>query len=133
PSGSRRRHGSELMETAESRVLVYTLAKAGSMFLHELTAEISRRLSVPYYSINDPKLQPEIQRSSWKRFIEEREGPAYFGPIRVGGAEPSVPEGLQTYSVVAHVRDPRDVMTSLFFSLAYSHGRIPGQFDPTDD
>src|SRR5437588_9746725 len=125
--------GGHLMQAAPTRVVVYTVVKAASMFLHQLTTEISRRMRIPYSSINDPALLPKIKAASWKGFIEAHEGPAFFGPIRVGGMEPSLPEHLETYSVIVQVRDPRDVMTSLFFSQVYSHPPVPGVFEPTDD
>jgi len=31
-----------------------------------------------------------------------------------------------------HLRDPRDVITSQFYSLAYSHPPVAGRFNPTD-
>jgi hypothetical protein len=112
-------------------VLVYTVHKAASMFLHRLTAEVAGELDITYYSINYERDSEAIRKLSWKGFLESGNRTGCFGPIRAGAAEPTVPEDLQAYRIILHLRDPRDVLTSLFFSHVYSHAR--GQFNPTDD
>ncbi|MEX2161346.1 MAG: sulfotransferase domain-containing protein [Anaerolineales bacterium] len=44
----------------------------------------------------------------------------YYGPI---GTFRSIP-GMDEYSVILQLRDPRDMLTSLYFSTAYSHAVI---------
>ena len=44
----------------------------------------------------------------------------YYGPI---GTYRGIPN-LENYKIVLQLRDPRDVLTSLFFSTAYSHAII---------
>lgn len=123
-------------------VLIYTIHKAASMFLHLLTQEIADELHLNYYSINsnssdDASFYTEIIESSWNNFIGKKlsqsEQRACFGPIRAGEARPSIPENISDYSVVLHLRDPRDVLTSLFFSHAYSHEVHPEIFNPGED
>lgn len=113
-------------------VLIYTVHKAASMFLHRLTAEIAAELGISYYSINGDQHFDAIKSESWKGFIEDENRAGCFGPIRAGAAEPSIPDDLQSYSVILHLRDPRDVLTSLFYSHVYSHARAPGRFNPSD-
>ncbi|MGB3496296.1 MAG: sulfotransferase domain-containing protein [Elainellaceae cyanobacterium] len=88
--------------------------------------DISTETNVPYYSINKPEFQDTINNSSWKKFIESKPGHGYFGPIRSREAMPIFPEKINEYSVILHLRDPRDVLVSLFFSYTYSHTRGKG-------
>ncbi len=114
------------------QVLIYTVHKAASMFLHRVSSEIAEELDIAYFSINDDAYNAAIRESSWKAFIEKHDRPACFGPIRAGTADPSIPDALNSYRAVLQLRDPRDVLTSLFFSHAYSHARGAGRFNPSD-
>jgi hypothetical protein len=113
-------------------VLLYTVHKAASMFLHRLTDEVAQELEIDYYSINDDKHYETIRQESWKTFIEDEDRTGCFGPIRAGTADPTIPQRLEAYSIVLHLRDPRDVLTSLYFSHTYSHAREPGKFHPSE-
>jgi hypothetical protein len=117
----------------KTRVLIYTTHKAASMFLHQLTTEVTDKLGMNYFSINDERYNDTIKHETWKKFIEDETKEGCFGPIRAGTAEPSIPEDLESYSIVLHLRDPRDVLTSLFFSYTYSHFRNPLRFNPSDE
>jgi hypothetical protein len=104
------------------------------MFLHKLGGSLATELVLDFYSINDKKLYKEIQRMSWKSFIEATAGPSCFGPIRAGEdvALPVYPDRIEEYSVLLHLRDPRDVLTSAYYSHAYNH-RITERFKPSDE
>ncbi len=116
-----------------NRLLIYTVHKAGSSFLHQLTSEIAKRMELPYYSINDPQFFDDIKRKSWRAFILEGGKHGVFGPIRAGAAEPCAVGDRAGDSVILHVRDPRDVLTSLYYSYCYSHIRQSGVFSPSGD
>jgi hypothetical protein len=113
-------------------VLIYTVHKAASMFLHKLTNDLSKHIGFNYYSINKAEYFDQIKSISWKKFIESKPKNSCFGPIRAGTAEPSIPAGLESYSIVLHLRDPRDVLVSLFYTHTYNHPRRPGRFNPSD-
>jgi sulfotransferase family protein len=115
------------------KILIYTVHKAGSMFLHKLTNNIAKELYIDYYSINDNKIHDEIEVYSWNAFIENNLLTGCFGPIRGGEAVPSIPDNLDMYSIAVHMRDPRDVLTSLYYSMTYSHGSREGGFQFTED
>lgn len=113
-------------------VLIYTVHKAGSMFLHKLTIDVAREFGICYYSINNDRYYDEIKQSSWSTFIEDKLKQGCFGPIRAGATEAIFLEALSEYSIILHLRDPRDVLTSLFFSHTYNHPRRKGGFNPDD-
>ncbi|HEB87777.1 MAG TPA: hypothetical protein ENI68_12305 [Gammaproteobacteria bacterium] len=115
-------------------VLIYTVHKAASMFLHKLGADMGKRLELDTYSINNKKYYDQIKNSSWKLFIESTTGPSCFGPIRAGEdvALPVFPDNMEKYSVVLHIRDPRDVLTSAYYSHAYSHV-VTDRFKPSSE
>ncbi|MGF1580493.1 MAG: sulfotransferase domain-containing protein [Gemmataceae bacterium] len=115
------------------RLLIYTVHKAASTFLHQITSKLSREFSFDYYSIHHDQYYAEIKTGSWREFLKTHSRPGTgFGPIRAGAADPCFPDDLATYTVVLHLRDPRDVLTSLYFSQTYSHPRKEGRFNPTD-
>ncbi len=83
-----------------------------------------------YQSIAIDDNYDAVINGSWREFIEQGDRRGCFGPIRFGIAEPTVPTDVQRYSIIAHLRDPRDVLTSLYYSHVYSHG--PRRFDAGD-
>lgn len=90
-----------------------------------------------YFSINNKAAgYQEVKELSWNGFIQkslsQAEKRACFGPIRSQEAMPSIPEGIEDYSVILHLRDPRDVLVSLFFSCAFSHPVNPAIFNPDE-
>ncbi len=113
-------------------VLVYTVHKAASMFLHRLTLDVTRLLNIDYYSINKEEYYDLIKKNGYIFFTDDLNKKGCFGPIR-GGREFSCPKNIETYSIILHLRDPRDVLTSLYFSHAYSHSRKEGRFNPSDE
>lgn len=114
-----------------NHILVYTVHKAGSMFIHRLTADVSARLDLDYHSINGP-LYETIKMQTWKGYIDGIAVPSCFGPIRSGSGIDIFPETLKTCHVGLHLRDPRDVLVSLFYSHTFSHRKQQGGFDPSD-
>ena len=89
------------------------------MFLHHLAHEVTQELAIEHYSINHKKHKTLIREMSWAQFIENQVGIGCFGPIRIGGVDPCIPKDLNVYSIILHLRDPRDVLTSRFFHRTY--------------
>lgn len=115
-------------------VLIYTVHKSASMFLHKLGTNLATRMDFEFYSINDNKYYDQIKNTSWKSFIEAAPRPSCLGPIRAGEdvALPVFPDPIDQYSVILHLRDPRDVLTSAYYSHVYNH-RITERFRPSED
>ncbi len=113
------------------KVLIYTVHKAASMFLHQLASAVSKELGIHHYSINNDHDYDAIMQQSWKNIIEDDANIGCFGPIRALEAMPNIPDNPELYSVILHLRDPRDVITSGFFSWLYSHPRSEGRFNPS--
>ncbi len=115
------------------KILVYTVHKAASMFLHKLSGDAAKAYGINYYSINQDENFERIKKSSWMSFINGvAESSGCFGPIRAGEAEPNIPDDLGAYSSILHLRDPRDVLVSLYFSNVYSHPKAGG-FSVSDE
>ncbi len=117
-------------------ILVYTVHKAASMFLHRISADISDEFAIPHFSPNASDgggIYDQVKRLTWKAFIEDPSRDGCFGPIRAGVADPAIPDDIAAYSVILHLRDPRDVLTSLYYSHVYSHRRKEGRFNPSDE
>ena len=116
-----------------NNILVYTVHKAASTFLNEITLEITNKTGINYYSMNSGKYFHQIKTGSWEKFIEDPSHNGCYGPIRVVAAKPCIPDDLSAYDVIMHVRDPRDAVTSLFASKVYSHPKKEGGFNPSDE
>jgi len=114
-------------------VLVYTLHKTGSTFINKLCDDLCQFLNIDGYSIYNNDNRNKINDTNWKEFIIEKGDKACFYPVRVGRADPSVPDDLSNYSSIAHVRDPRDILVSHYFSKTFSHPRQEGRFNPSDE
>ena len=107
----------------EKNVVVFTVHKAGSMVLHRVLKDICDGNNVRYHSENQPppdKL-PVRKIFEGKDYLAKHHG--CFGPIRF--FLPS--RALREANIVLHLRDPRDVLTSMFFSYCFMHqGPVPG-------
>lgn len=102
----------------EKNVIVFTMHKAGSMVLHRVLKDICDKTSVRYYSENQSSkryMLPVRKIFEGKEFIAKRNG--CFGPVRF--FLPS--RALAEANLLVHLRDPRDVLTSMFFSYCFMH------------
>jgi len=105
-----------LARTASRNVIAYTTHKAGSMVLHRVLKDISELNRIRYYSPNESKTALPFDRIfAGYDFIAKKRG--CFGPIRF-----FVPtKALDDANIVLHLRDPRDVLVSMFYSYCYMH------------
>ena len=97
-------------------IIAYTTHKAGSMVLHRVLKDICELNRIRYYSPNEARSQLPFDRMfAGHDFIAKKRG--CFGPIRF-----FVPtQALDTASIILHLRDPRDVLVSMFYSYCYMH------------
>ena len=97
-------------------IIAYTTHKAGSMVLHRVLKDICELNRIRYYSPNEARSQLPFERMfAGHDFIAKKRG--CFGPIRF-----FVPtRALDTASIILHLRDPRDVLVSMFYSYCYMH------------
>lgn len=104
-------------------VVVYTVHKAGSMVLHRVLKDICEHNNIRYHSENqpDPDKLPVRKMFAGKDYIAKHSG--CFGPMRF-----FVPSrALEQAKIFLHLRDPRDVLTSMFFSYCFMHrGPVEG-------
>jgi len=107
----------QISSTTDSKdIIVFTLHKSASMLLHHLCTYLSQQSNLEYHSPNNQKnsINPHallIDKTIW----QTRHG--CFAPIRF---YVDVPE-MQDYNVILHLRDPRDVLVSMYFSYCYIH------------
>jgi hypothetical protein len=104
-------------------IIAYTTHKAGSMVLHRVLKDICELNRIRYYSPNDRRAMLPLDRIfAGHDFIAKKRG--CFGPIRF-----FIPtKALNEASVILHLRDPRDVLVSMFYSYCYMHaGEIEAQ------
>jgi hypothetical protein len=89
---------------------------AGSMVLHRVLKDICDLNRLHYYSPNEAKTALPLDRIfGGYDFMAKKRG--CFGPIRF-----FVPtRALDEASIILHLRDPRDVLVSMFYSYCYMH------------
>lgn len=123
-SGARSvRPSDEHTETGVSRgIVVFTLHKCGSMFIHRQCELLCKLSGLSYHSPNLPgnglqARQLLTDRSVWLT----RHG--CIAPVRFFVDVPDIAD----YDVILHLRDPRDVLVSMFYSYCFIH---PGEIAP---
>lgn len=103
-------------------IVVFTLHKSASMFIHRQCELLCGRRGIPYHSPNLPGSGLDARRLlTDKEIWRSRHG--CFAPIRFFVDIPRI----EDYSVILHLRDPRDVLVSMFYSYCYIH---PGEIQP---
>jgi hypothetical protein len=105
-------------------IIVFTVHKAASMFLHNILMQITRSAGMNYYSPNRPASPyhfPVTKKNNDEEYAKRFSGiEGCIGPIR----RPVCLPNQIDYQIVLHLRDPRDALTSMFFSYSYSHTGI---------
>ena len=95
-------------------IIAYTTHKAGSMVLHRVLKDICELNRIRFFSPNKSMI-PFARIFAGEDFIARKRG--CFGPIRF-----FVPtRALGEASIILHLRDPRDVLVSMFYSYCYMH------------
>ena len=105
----------------DRRIFVFTVHKAASLGVYDVMRQVAQTERWPIYSANlklPNLIEPEdTSDTEFSKQLAGRSG--FVGPIRM----PVPVKGLLADSdkVVIHLRDPRDVLVSMFFSWVYSH------------
>jgi hypothetical protein len=103
-------------------VVVFTLHKSGSMFLHRQSELLCRLSGLAYHSPNVPGSGLDARRLlTDKEVWRTRHG--CFAPVRFFVDIPDA----ENYEIILHLRDPRDVLVSMFYSYCFIH---PGEVPP---
>ena len=103
-------------------IIVFTLHKSASMFIHRQCEMLCALSGMAYHSPNTPDSGLDARRLLTDKDIwRSRRG--CFAPIRFFV---DVPE-IDRYNIILHLRDPRDVLVSMFYSYCFIHGgEVPG-------
>jgi hypothetical protein len=102
-------------------IVVFTLHKSASMFIHRQCEFLCRLCGVPYHSPNVPASGLNARRLLTDKDLW-RTHHGCFAPVRFFVDLPRV----EDYRIVLHLRDPRDVLVSMFYSYCFIH---PGEIE----
>lgn len=115
-------------KSAPKNILFFTVHKAASMFVYKVCHDLSRETGMKYYSVNHNKrnrLYFDTEESNLENIATWENRTGCFAPLRYFF---KIPTELNA-AVVLHLRDPRDVLVSLYYSEAFSHSVIKGVFE----
>lgn len=103
-------------------IIVFTMHKSASTFLHKQCELLSRLSGIAYHSPNIKNNGLSARQLLTNQDIW-RTHHGCIAPIRFYVDVPK----LNNYQVILHLRDPRDVLVSMFYSYCYIHdGEIAG-------
>jgi hypothetical protein len=114
--------------TSKKHILFFTVHKAGSMFIYKICHDLSKESGLTYYSVNhrrNSKFYFDTEESNLSDMSQWVNKFGCFAPLRYYF---DIPQELNP-NIILHLRDPRDVLVSLYYSEAYSHSVIKGVFD----
>lgn len=107
----------------QGRILIFTMHKSASLFLHRVCADLARLTNRTYFSPNGGDVRVALKELAANADFWTHNTSGCFGPLR---AYIEVPEMRQA-RILLHLRDPRDVLVSMFYSYCYSHvGEVAG-------
>lgn len=98
------------------------------MFIYKICQDLSKECGLHYYSVNHNRYSKyyfDTEETDLEDIGNWNNRTGCFAPLRYYF---KVPEELRAH-IILHLRDPRDVLVSLYFSEAYSHSVFKGVFD----
>ena len=98
------------------------------MFIYKICHDLSRESGLNYFSVNHNRYNKyyfDTEESDLEDLATWKNRTGCFAPLRYFF---NVPQELNAH-IILHLRDPRDVLVSLYFSEAYSHNVFKGVFD----
>lgn len=118
--------GEKLSESNKSSIIFFTTQKCASRYVSRVIQTLAENEGMVHADYDayaamlrlKPEQNPFAQQGAMKLAFQPHG--YYYGPI---GTYRSLAE-LERYKVVLQLRDPRDVLTSLYFSTVYSHALI---------
>ncbi len=110
------------------RILVFTVHKAASLGVYDIMRNIARKEGWPLHSANlkKPNLVEPVAPGDPDFYKQLTGKTGLVGPVRMPVA--ISPEALQSDSFILHLRDPRDVLVSMFYSWSYSHPGVNDEY-----
>jgi hypothetical protein len=118
--------GEKLSNSANPSILFFTTQKCASRYVSRVIAALAEHEDMVRadYDAFNAMLRPSLEQNPFAQNgaiqVAFQPNGYYYGPI---GTYRSIP-GVKAYKTVLQLRDPRDVLTSLYFSTAFSHALI---------
>lgn len=111
------------------RAFFLGIAKSGSTLLHMMIEDVCRERNARLINISDSCFAAGFTEGKIPEQIlpdlVEREAAFYYGFRRIGHLVKS--RAFRTGSKIMLIRDPRDALTSLYFSMLKSHSKPDGE------
>lgn len=124
--------GRDKSSLGEQSILFFTAHKCASVYVGEILRSLTGSAGMipinleSYYAEALGKSASTLSNSDKERFKRLFQPSGYcYGPIRE--VEWPLPSSMAPYKILLLLRDPRDVLTSLYFSVAYSHTVVNNQ------
>jgi hypothetical protein len=105
----------------DHRLFVFTVHKAASLGVYDVMRRVAKKEGWRLYSANLKAanlVEPEAPGDpTFYEQVADKSG--LVGPVRMPVALPE--RGTEKDRYILHLRDPRDVLVSMFYSWSYSH------------
>lgn len=118
--------GVELSKNSHPSIIFFTTQKCASRYVSEILAQLAQSAGMVHADydayitmIGVPKEKNPFRSDGTLDIAFKLKG-YYYGPIGTYRAIPN----LDKYKLLLQLRDPRDMLTSLYFSTAFSHAII---------
>jgi len=110
----------------KSRFILFTVHKAASLGVHDILRRIASKERWDFYSPNlkTPNLTEPAGTgdADFHRQLAGKSG--LIGPVRMPVFLPDAMKAADRFAL--HLRDPRDVLVSMYYSWSYSHPGVSG-------
>lgn len=108
----------------DRRILVFTVHKAASLGVYDVMRRIARIERWPLYSANlqEATLVEPVEPGDADFYRQLKGKTGLVGPVRMPVALDA--EMVSDDCFILHLRDPRDVLVSMYYSWSYSHPGI---------
>src|SRR5690606_38944330 len=114
-----------LSKSKATSVIFFTTWKCGSVITDQIFKRLSRSLNivpVDFQTYLEYNADQPFEKLKEEKFLNScfPETGFLFGPFKLFINIPN----LHRYKIIIQLRDPRDVLTSMYYSFAYSHPEI---------
>ena len=115
--------GKHKVDNQYQSILFFTTHKCASGYVGRILKKLIKDTSITPISLGDYFWRIGASKETIQQGYKTAMNPYgyFYGPIREPEECLSLIDNIENYQILLMLRDPRDVLTSMYFSVAYSH------------